>query len=79
MLPQLYFNCHWHPRSTFLNYCIVTSVEEFVKKDVVKKTIRDSERAAEEQMEENNTMMNIAVVQEAELVKMGLTDGHRAS
>ena len=57
----------------------MTSVEEFVKKDVVKKTIRDSERAAEEQMEENNTMMNIAVVQEAELVKMGLTDGHRAS
>jgi len=57
----------------------VTSVEEFVKKDVVKKTIRDAERAAEEQMEENNTMMNIAVVQEAELVKMGLTDGHRAS
>lgn len=55
--------------TTFLNYCFVTSVEEFVKKGEVKKTVRDAERAAEE-MEE----MNGDVMQEAALVNMGLTD-----
>ena len=34
--------------TTFLNYCFVTSVEEFVKKDEVKNTVRDAERAAED-------------------------------
>ena len=58
--------------TTFLNYCFVTSVEEFVKKGEVKKTVRDAERAAEE-MEENRKM-NGDVMQEAALVNIGLTD-----
>lgn len=34
---------------TFLNYSFVTSVEEFVKTDIVKKTIRDAQQIREEE------------------------------
>ncbi len=40
--------------TTFLNYCFVTSVEEFVKKDIVKKSLVE----AKEEDEDDDMWMN---------------------